>query len=167
MAGDSAKVILDNLHLASERISSFKQVAVDQTSQEIRKFNLKSYIEDILTSIQPAYKKTKHKVILTGDDSLDVISAPGALSQVFTNLVMNSLKHGFEGIEQGTVTIDVHRGENGVEIVFNATRSSSFSGLNLRRISCIPGDSNWNTATESPRWNSSNAFGSDSLTLSV
>ena len=119
MAGDSAKVILDNLHLASERISSFKQVAVDQTSQEIRKFNLKSYIEDILTSIQPAYKKTKHKVILTGDDSLDVISAPGALSQVFTNLVMNSLKHGFEGIEQGTVTIDVHRGENGVEIVYS------------------------------------------------
>ncbi len=119
MAEDSAKVILDNLHLASERISSFKQVAVDQTSQEIRKFNLKSYIEDILTSIQPAYKKTKHKVVLTGDDSLSVISAPGALSQVFTNLVMNSLKHGFEGIEQGTMTIDVHRGQNGVEIVYS------------------------------------------------
>ena len=119
MANDSAKVILENLHLASERISSFKQVAVDQTSQEIRKFNLKSYIEDILISIQPAYKKTKHKVVLTGDDTLSVISAPGALSQVFTNLVMNSLKHGFEGIEQGTMTIDVHRGENGVEIVYS------------------------------------------------
>ena len=119
MANDSAKVILENLHLASERISSFKQVAVDQTSQEIRKFNLKSYIEDILISIQPAYKKTKHKVVLTGDDSLSVISAPGALSQVFTNLVMNSLKHGFEGIERGTMTIDVHRGENGVEIVYS------------------------------------------------
>lgn len=119
MANDSAKVILDNLHLASERISSFKQVAVDQTSQEIRKFKLKDYIEDIITSIQPAYKKTKHRVVLTGDDSISVISAPGALSQVFTNLVMNSLKHGFEGIEQGTMTIDVHRGENGVEIVYS------------------------------------------------
>lgn len=119
MANDSAKVILENLHLASERISSFKQVAVDQTSQEIRKFNLKSYIEDILTSIQPAYKKTKHKVVLTGDDSISVISAPGALSQVFTNLVMNSLKHGFEGIEQGTMTIDVHKSGSGVEIVYS------------------------------------------------
>jgi len=119
MANDSAKVILDNLHLASERISSFKQVAVDQTSQEIRKFKLKEYIEDIITSIQPAYKKTRHKVVLTGDDSISVISAPGALSQVFTNLVMNSLKHGFEGIEQGTMTIDVHRGGNGVEIVYS------------------------------------------------
>ena len=119
MATDSAKVILENLHLASERISSFKQVAVDQTSQEIRKFNLKSYIEDIITSIQPAYKKTKHKVVLTGDSSLSVISAPGALSQVFTNLVMNSLKHGVEGIEQGTMTIDVHRGTSGVEIVYS------------------------------------------------
>ena len=119
MATDSAKVILDNLHLASERISSFKQVAVDQTSQEIRKFQLKDYIEDILISIQPAYKKTKHKVVLTGDDSITIISAPGALSQVFTNLVMNSLKHGFEGIEQGTMTIDVHRAENGVEIVYS------------------------------------------------
>ena len=115
-ASDTAKVILDNLARASERISSFKQVAVDQTNQENRLFKLKAYIEEVLISIQPAYKKTKHSVIITGDDSVEMLGSPGAISQIITNLVMNSLKHGFEGVEHGTMTIDVSRKGEMVEI---------------------------------------------------
>ncbi|MCQ2603950.1 MAG: PAS domain-containing sensor histidine kinase, partial [Spirochaetia bacterium] len=117
-AKDSANVILENLRRASERISSFKQVAVDQTSQDIRKFNLKEYVAEILVSIKPAYKKTKHTVVLNGDDDVNIISAPGAFSQIFTNLVMNSLKHGFEGVEAGIMSIDISKRSDCVEIIY-------------------------------------------------
>jgi len=104
---ESVKVLLDNVGKASDHISSFKKVAVDQASQEKRIFNLKEYINEVLSSLMPALKKTKHKVIITGKDDINIESMPGALSQIVTNLVMNSLKHGFEGIESGEIKIDL------------------------------------------------------------
>ncbi len=106
VAGESSKVLLDNLEKASEHIGSFKKVAVDQTSREKRAFNLKGYVGEVLTSLQPVLKKTTHNVIIKGRDDIEIESMPGALSQIVTNLVMNSLKHGFEGIENGEIRID-------------------------------------------------------------
>ena len=37
-------------------------MAVDQTSGERREFKLKPYIEDVLLSLKPKLKKTKHVV---------------------------------------------------------------------------------------------------------
>lgn len=132
-AVDTAKVILNNLERASERISSFKQVAVDQTNQEVRRFVLRPYIEEVLISIQPAYKKTRHKVEIEGDDTVEVTCSPGAISQIITNLVMNSLKHGFEGIEEGSVKIDIRRAGSSVEIVY----SDNGIGMNEEIVSRI------------------------------
>ncbi len=106
-ATESTKVLLDNLEKASDHINSFKKVAVDQASQEKRIFNLKEYVNEVLLSLQPALKKTKHKVTVTGKDDINIESMPGAISQIVTNLVMNSLKHAFEGIESGEIKIDV------------------------------------------------------------
>ncbi|MCL2791768.1 MAG: PAS domain S-box protein [Spirochaetaceae bacterium] len=106
-ATESAKVLFDNLERASEHISGFKKVAVDQASQEKRTFNLKEYINEVLLTLQPAIKKTKHQVMVSGKDDVVIESMPGALSQIITNLVMNSLTHGFEGIESGEIKIDV------------------------------------------------------------
>ena len=104
---ESVKVLFDNVEKASDHISSFKKVAVDQASQEKRSFNLKGYTNEILLTLLPAFKKTKHKVTVTGKDDINIESMPGSLSQIVTNLVMNSLKHGFEEIESGEIKIDL------------------------------------------------------------
>lgn len=106
-ARESLKVLLDNLLKASEHISSFKKVAVDQASQEKRVFNLRNYIDEVLLSLHPVLKKTDHAVIVEGRNDIEIECLPGALSQIITNLVMNSLKHGFEGMEKGKIHIEV------------------------------------------------------------
>jgi signal transduction histidine kinase len=108
-ADESAGVILENLNKASDHIKSFKNVAVDQASKKMRKFMLKEYVGDVIMSLNPVIRETRHQVILTGEDELEVESVPGSVSQVVTNLVMNSLKHAFEGIEKGLVAIDISR----------------------------------------------------------
>ena len=60
-AGDSSNLILKNLSGAVKIVQGFKQVAVDQTSGERREFKLKAYIEDVLLSLKPKLKKTKHR----------------------------------------------------------------------------------------------------------
>ncbi|MCD4818506.1 MAG: GAF domain-containing protein [Candidatus Cloacimonetes bacterium] len=104
---ESSNIILTNLMHASENISSFKKVAVDRTKDEKRLFNIYEYVSDILTSLHPRIKKTKHKILLDCSKDLEIYSFPGAFSQVITNLVINSLIHGFKTKEFGVIKIKI------------------------------------------------------------
>ena len=106
-AADSSTYILSNLRRAADLINSFKQVATDQSNGDCRQFNIKEYIENVLLSLGPKLKKTEHKIELDCSDNLMVISSPGAFSQLLTNLVMNSLIHGFSGSDKGNIHIGV------------------------------------------------------------
>ncbi|HWT15912.1 MAG TPA: two-component regulator propeller domain-containing protein [Patescibacteria group bacterium] len=115
VAGDSSELILRNLKRADHLVKSFKQVAVDQSSEQRRVIELAEYLDEILTSLHPRLKRTQHEVVVDCDPSIRVNTYPGALYQVVVNLVINSLVHGFEGIEQGTVRIDVRCADGQVE----------------------------------------------------
>ena len=108
--------ILINMERAAELISSFKQVAVDQSSESRRRFNLKEYINEILLSLRPRYKKTEHTIEIACEDNIELNSFPGAFSQILNNLIMNSLIHGFQGMEKGAITVDISR--EGKDILF-------------------------------------------------
>lgn len=101
--------ILINMERAAELISSFKQVAVDQSCENRRRFNLKKYTGEILLSLRPRYKKTGHKIIVICDENIELNSFPGAFSQILNNMIMNSLTHGFENIDKGTIKINITR----------------------------------------------------------
>lgn len=105
-AGQSSKMILKNLNRAAELIQSFKQVAVDQSSEERREFLIKEYLEEILLSLRPQLKKTQHAININGDDTLMLDSYPGVFSQIVTNLVMNSLLHAYDQNEAGQLTFE-------------------------------------------------------------
>ncbi|WP_020586036.1 hybrid sensor histidine kinase/response regulator [Desulfobacter curvatus] len=106
---EACQVTLSNLNRAVKLVTGFKRIAVDQSSDEKRIFNIKQYIDEILFSLYPRIKKTKHTVKVNSPEDLELNSYPGAFSQVLTNLVMNSLLHGFEDIEAGQITITVKK----------------------------------------------------------
>ena len=102
---ESSNLITTNLHKGAKLVKSFKQVAVDQSSDEDRMFNLKKYVEEVLMSLNNVLKKTKHKIVVDIDKDLNINSNPGAFSQIITNFIMNSLIHGFEDKEEGEIII--------------------------------------------------------------
>lgn len=106
-AQESSGLILQNLHGAAALIQNFKQVAVDQTSHEQREFQIIPYIESVLTNLEPKLKQTRHRVTVSGDAALKTTSYPGALSQVATNFVMNSLLHAYQPGEAGQLKFNV------------------------------------------------------------
>jgi len=117
-AVDSASIIIDNIRKADELIYSFKQIAVDQTSEQKRKFNMKTYMEQIFYSLKPKLKRTKHNINFKCEDELEIESYPGDFSQVITNLIMNSLIHGFEDKEEGEIDIEVFVEDIGIIIIY-------------------------------------------------
>ncbi|GGO63897.1 hypothetical protein GCM10010982_02000 [Bowmanella pacifica] len=114
----TATLLLTNLNRASELIASFKQVAVDQTSEAERDFDLGEYLQEIIQSLAPNLKKTQHKIEVECPSNLQVRCAPGVIAQIFTNMIMNSLIHGFENKKAGTIKIQVSSQDGDVRIQY-------------------------------------------------
>ena len=104
---ESTSILNVNLQRAAELIRSFKQIAVDQSSEELRDFDLNIYLDEIILSLRPKLKKKSITIQKNCPDSLVLKSYPGVYSQIFTNLILNSITHGFEQKEQGNIVINV------------------------------------------------------------
>jgi len=115
----SSRLILNNLDRVSELVQSFKQTAVDQTHLEQRHFEVKKYLQDTLLTLMPHLKKTPHHILVNGDEQLEINSYPGALSQVITNLIMNSLRHAYPEDKAGTLRFDITEDNHLVKIVYS------------------------------------------------
>ncbi|MDP5143816.1 ATP-binding protein [Rheinheimera baltica] len=111
-------IIYRNMERAASLISSFKRVAVDQSNDNRRQFNMLQLINEVLLSLRPNLKKTQHQVIVNCPAQLELDSKPGPINQILINLIMNSLIHAFEYIEQGIINIDVVVGNNNCELIY-------------------------------------------------
>jgi signal transduction histidine kinase len=101
----SLRIMTTNTQRAAALVRSFKQVAVDQSSDDIRSFNLNSYMHEVLLSLQPKLKGRPVKVQVDCAEDITLNSFPGAVSQIITNMLMNSLVHGYEHGQAGAIVI--------------------------------------------------------------
>ena len=118
-APQSTEIILTNLDRAAEQITNFKLVAVDQTSERKRHINLISYIKKVVKSLSPAIKAAHHTVEVVGDNVVELNTIPGDISQIITNLVMNSIAHAYQKNEQGNMLITVEQIKNTVSLNYS------------------------------------------------
>ncbi|HYD32710.1 MAG TPA: PAS domain S-box protein [Azospirillaceae bacterium] len=119
LALETTTIITSNISRAAELIQSFKQVAVDQSSDERRRFKMRGYIDEVLTSLRPRLRKAAHSVAVDCPMEMEVDTYPGALFQVLTNLVMNALVHAFAEGQTGGIIITVGEPADGeVELRF-------------------------------------------------
>ncbi len=117
-SSELVNMILLNLNKTIHLIVSFKKVSVDQTNEERREFNLKEYIDDILLSISNITKKTKIQIILDIDNNLCITSYPGAFSQIISNLIINSIKHGYAKNKKGIIGIKIIKENNLLILIY-------------------------------------------------
>ncbi|WP_334159048.1 PAS domain-containing sensor histidine kinase [Oryzomicrobium sp.] len=113
----ACNLLMKNLVQARELVSSFKQVAVDQTSSQRRQFNLRHVVDEVFATLHPMLKNTSCQVVIDVPADLQLDSFPGPLGQVLTNFTTNALTHAFDGRERGTLRVGASQtGANEVEI---------------------------------------------------
>jgi signal transduction histidine kinase/purine-cytosine permease-like protein len=112
IAQQSAQMTFTNLNRAAELIQSFKRVAVDQSSESRRVFNLAAYLDEVLLQLSPKLQATSHRVEVRGDRALTLNSYPGAFSQIVTNLVLNSLLHAYTPGDSGHIILSFAQTQN-------------------------------------------------------
>ena len=104
---ESTRLLLSNLNRSGQLIRSFKQVAIDQAGEVKRNFNILEYLDEVLLSLRPIFKNNHHGVNIDCPDNIVLNSYPGAISQILTNLITNSINHGFKKILAGEITLNI------------------------------------------------------------
>lgn len=89
------KLMETNLFKASELVSTFKRVAVDQSVEELTDINIKAYIEEVLLTLKPKLKQTQIQIELDIDETLTIRSFAGVYYHVISNMIMNCVNHAF------------------------------------------------------------------------
>ena len=114
----SSKLIIENLSKASELIRSFKQVAVDQSTESPRQFFMGHYIKEVLASLNHKIKNKNFDVVFECQQDFEVETFAGSISIILNNLIDNSLIHGFENRDEGTINIKVSQSEEDVSLAY-------------------------------------------------
>lgn len=109
---ECAEIALRNLERAAQLIESFKLIAVDQTRSEVRTIPLASYLQDVIRSLVPKLRPGKHTVEVDCPDDIEVTCDPSIVIRIITNLVMNSLLHGFEDGRKGHIHMHCWKNRN-------------------------------------------------------
>lgn len=147
---ETSFILNNNLRRAAELVKSFKQMAVNQSNEQKISFNFNGFLETLLINLKHEYKNTGIQFVIDCGKELQINSYPGAYSQIFTNLIMNSIIHAFpdkEGIikivaytDADDITVQYSDDGKGIEPqnldkifepFFTTNRSSGGSGLGL------------------------------------
>ena len=111
--------LVANLQRAAGLIQSFKQVAVDRSSDDRRAFDLKLATEQVVSSVRSRLLKSRSSLAIEIPSDLIMDSFPGPYGQVLTNLIFNAVTHGFIDRPGGQMRINARRlGPDQVEITF-------------------------------------------------
>lgn len=113
---ESSQIISSNLQRAAKLVKNFKKMTSDQHFDEYEVIEMTDYLNYIVETISPAYKRTHHLIEVDVPEGIQLWTYPSALTQVLTNLLMNSLDHGFIDVEAGIVNIVVQAIDETVHI---------------------------------------------------
>ncbi|TWX57650.1 MCP four helix bundle domain-containing protein [Colwellia hornerae] len=102
-------VLLNSLDRAVILIQSFKQVAVDQTSEARRLFFLSDVVDEVIRIHHHKIKHTGITFDCSIDKNIEMDSFPGPLGQVMTNLFNNAIIHGFDSTNAGVIVISAYQ----------------------------------------------------------
>ncbi|WP_171041150.1 sensor histidine kinase [Pseudoalteromonas aurantia] len=109
--------IQNSLQRAANLVKSFKLVAVDQSAEEVRQFDIIQYLKDTMTSLNNKLKQSKVNFEINCDSEVLIINNyPGSWAQVFTNLIQNTLIHAYEPNSTGQIVLTFYT--EGEELIF-------------------------------------------------
>ncbi|MEY8875849.1 MAG: sensor histidine kinase, partial [Leptothrix sp. (in: b-proteobacteria)] len=132
---DEACALLQrNLLKASELITSFKHVAIDQTSSQRRPFDLAQTLGDVLATLSPGIRHRPLRVEADLAPGVRMLSYPGPLGQVLTNLYTNAVLHGYAPDQPGVLRLRSRLADAQTALIEFEDDGAGMDTATLRRI---------------------------------
>jgi signal transduction histidine kinase len=95
------------LEQAQRTLAGFQQVAIDQTSDQRRSFDLLATVREVVELTRLAHRHDRVEIVVTGEAGLVLDSYPGPLGQVLSQLIQNAVVHGLRQGRDGAISVRV------------------------------------------------------------
>jgi signal transduction histidine kinase len=96
------ELVMRGLNSAANLVNSFKQVAVDRTTEQRREFNLSQVSQEVIATMMNRIRAASHRIEIDMPDTITLDSYPGPYGQVIANFINNALLHAFSDGGNGT-----------------------------------------------------------------
>lgn len=118
VVNESIDGITRNLNRTAILVNDFKSMSIEKTSNSPVAINLNHLLNIGLLSLKHEYQPLKVQVHVECDPDLMVQTDPSAITHILTNLVINAVKHAFDGVPHPTLTVTVTQQPQTVTIAF-------------------------------------------------
>lgn len=81
---------------------------------KIKKLNV-----EIINGFYSKSTRAKYTIKLISKEKIDIISYPDAFFQIITNLINNSIIHGFDNVLNGQIIINIFTNDNKLNIIYS------------------------------------------------
>ncbi|MFZ6772944.1 ATP-binding protein [Undibacterium sp. SXout7W] len=130
----SSDILMRSLGSAANLVSSFKQVAVDRTSEQRRPFDLRKVLLDIVATLNIRIGHAGHTLSTDVPEGIVMDSYPGSLGQVITNLIENAILHAFDQGGPGCLMLSAAQVDNARVVIQLTDDGCGIPEGNLKRI---------------------------------
>ncbi len=103
----SHQQLAQSLEVAQRVIAGFQQIALDQTSEQRRDFDLLATVREVVDLTRLAHRHDPIEIVVTGEPGLAMDSRPGPIGQVLNQLIENAIVHGFVRAGEGSIAVRV------------------------------------------------------------
>lgn len=107
-----------SLEKASDLIKSFKLTSAEQHEDVLSTFNVYQNFEDIVCSLRTSLNSKNIEIINDIPQDIYILSYPGVIYQIYTNLLNNARLHGFQDRTQGQIHISAQLEDGTLSIMF-------------------------------------------------
>jgi len=115
---ESCEIMKTNINRLNCIIDNFKHISADFFLEEIQKFEIGEHIQTIMSSLSDNLSKNEHKVEFDIVEKINITNYKYVFLEIFHQLVINSIIHGFEDIKGGIIKIEIRAIDNKVRILY-------------------------------------------------
>ena len=118
-AGEAGDIIQRNLQRAARLVASFKEIAVDTTDAQRRRFFLDQLLQELLAPLWASLPQPRPNLVLDVVPGLQLDSYPGPLGQALSHLVDNCITHAFSGPAGKEPTVTITASAEGSDVLLS------------------------------------------------
>jgi signal transduction histidine kinase/FixJ family two-component response regulator len=116
---ESSSIVMSNLRSVSDLVQKFKNIAVDLSHVSLKEFNIYECFEKIINGLSSEIEKHNHKIDIQCNKELALENYPREFIQIFSNLIMNSIVHGYENQKNGNLKIAVSQDQLQTRFIYS------------------------------------------------